>query len=327
MIPAASIGHPQSAPPRASRRKFFVVIAALLAPVILIWFSAATIIALGLRFPLLHGTQSIREAAMAPAKPGAGGLRALIGARSEQVMLTRADASPIRAWFVAASKPAGVVLVCPNQSDPRAVAGYFDVIHTAGYAALIIDYASRINSPHRDLKWGWAERIDVINASLALRGRGVRRVAAMGVSAGAAAVIFAAADNAPIAALISDSAYAHLDALLRRTPPLESLNPAFTQTIVWEVGLIAGRPASAIAPVSAAAELGRRALMVIGGGRDPIATPSDARKIFAAASGPKEIWIVPAAGHAGALAADPHEYAGRVDAFLAKYLDASAPAN
>ena len=91
----------------------------------------------------------------------------------------------------------------------------------------------------------------MIDAAAVLRLRGMQSVAAMGVSEGAAAVIFAGADGARLAAIISDSSYANLEALLKRIPPLDSLNPVFGDTILWELGLMTGRAIRDLAPAQA----------------------------------------------------------------------------
>ena len=127
-----------------------------------------------------------------------------------------------------------------------------------------------------------------------------------------------------LAAIISDSSYAHLGPLLQRMPPLDSLNPLFDRTVLWEVGLMSGRAIGNLDPAQAASLLGGCPLMVINGADDPLVPPADAHQIFAAATGPKELWIVPKAGHAAALAVDPDQYARRVKAFLAQ--DSGAPA-
>ncbi len=149
-------------------------------------------------------------------------------------------------------------------------------------------------------------------------------VAALGVSEGAAAVLFGGADGAHLAAIISDSSYAHLGPLLQRMPPLDSLNPLFDRTVLWQLGMMTGRAVRELAPAQAASKLGGCPLMVINGADDPLVPPADAHQIFAAASGPKELWIVPKAGHAAALSVDPEQYARRVKAFLARYLGAPA---
>jgi fermentation-respiration switch protein FrsA (DUF1100 family) len=204
------------------------------------------------------------------------------------------------------------------------VVSYFRVLHSAGYGVLIIDYAGQATGSQAGRGFGWEQRRDVIDASTALRRRGMESVAVVGVSEGAAAALFAGAQGAPVAAIIADSSYADLSRLLERIPPLDSLNPLFDRTILWELGLMIGRSIHDLAPAQAAAKLNGRSLMVINGADDPLVPPSDAQKIFAAAQGPKELWIAAGAGHAAALATDPDRYARRVGAFLARHLGTPA---
>jgi uncharacterized protein len=301
----------------------------LFTPIFLIWFAAATIVARGLRFPpaLAYSTSGPLER-IKPAPPNAHQLRQILGAPSQEIALRDTDRDRRRGLMVPADGgKAAVILVYPNRIDPEALAGYFRIIHAAGYAALIIDYAQGLRDPQAGRGWGWKERRDVIDAAATLRAHGMQSVAAMGVSEGAAAVIFAGADGGRLAAIISDSSYANLEALLKRIPPLDSLNPVFGDTILWELGLMNGRAVRDIAPAQAASRLGGCPLMVINGADDPLVPPTEAQQIFAAATGLKELWIVPKAGHAAALAVDPEQYARRVSAFLAQHLGAPAPSN
>ncbi len=317
--------------PAQVRRRLLAIAIGLFAPILLIWFAAATIVARGLQFPpaLAYSTGG----APAPGKPAASDARPLpelLETSSTEVGLRQIGAQPLRGWLVpAAPERAAVVLVYPNCVDASAMVSYFRVIRSAGYAALIIDDTnlSAQNHPHggRRYGFGWEQRDDVFDAVAALRMRGVQRIAVLGVSAGAAAALFAGSEGAPIAAIISDSSYADLSTLLRRIPPLDSLNPLFDRTVLWECGLMAGRAIDEIAPEQAAAKLGGRPLMVINGADDALVPPADAHKIFTAARGPKELWIVPGVGHAAALEADPVQYTRRVRAFLTRYLGPPAP--
>lgn len=287
-------------------------------------------VARGLQFPPALAYSS--AGAPAPGKPVATDPRSLpelLGTSSTEIGFRRIGAQPLIGWLAPATpEKAAVVLVYPNRIDALAMVSYFRVIRSAGYAALIIDDTtlSVRKNQHGDRRYGfgWDQRRDVLDAVAALRLRGVLRIAVLGVSAGAAAALFAGAEDAPIAAIISDSSYADVSTLLRRIPPLDSLNPLFDRTVLWEFGLMEGSAIEKIAPAKAAAKLNDRPLMVINGADDALVPPADARKIFATAHGPKELWIVPGAGHAAALAADPAQYAQRVSAFLTRYLGAPA---
>jgi uncharacterized protein len=313
------------------RRRLFAIMAGLFVPILVIWFGAAIIVARGLQFPpaLAYSTSG----PLAPGKPAAADarrLRELIGTSSEEIALRQGDGQRLNALMAPAGPTkSAVVLVYPNCIAAQALTGYFKIIRSAGYAALIIDYAPPLDQGdrygRRGYGFGWEQRHDVLDAAAALHSRGVDRIAVLGVSEGAAAALFAGAEGAPLAAIISDSSYAELTALMRRIPPLDSLNPVFDRTVLWELGLRLGRPIDDIAPAKAAARLDSRPLIVINGADDPLVPPGDAHEIYAAASGPKELWIAPGAGHAAALATDPAQYARRVSDFLARYLGAPAP--
>jgi uncharacterized protein len=301
------------------RRRLLGIGLGLFLPIILIWFAAATVVARGLRFPpaLAYSTSGKMVSGQASAAADTRPLRELLDASAGEITLRQDGTRPLNAWLApAAGGEAAVVLIYPNAVGAQPLAAYFKLIRAAGYAALVIDNAGSYG-------FGYAQRAGVLDAIVALRARGVRRIALLGVSEGAAAALFAGVEAGPLAAIVSDSSYAELGALMRRIPPLDSLNPGFDRTVLWELGLMLGRPIDDLAPARAAARL-TCPLMLIAGADDPLTPPSDARKIFAAARGPKQLWIVPGAGHAAALATDPDEYAHRVGAFLTQHLGAPA---
>jgi pimeloyl-ACP methyl ester carboxylesterase len=304
--------------PATARRGFLVVLTALLAPIPFIWMGAATLVARGLQFPpsIPYSTRP-PSVPVKPQPPATRGLRELLGPDAQEIALRAGDGGGLRAFLMPATGTrSAVVLVYPNQRDPRVVVSYYKVLHSAAYPVMIIDYAGAQSGRG----FGWEQRRDIIDACAALHGRGVEKIGVLGVSEGAAAALFAGAQGAPVAAIIADSSYADLRILLERIPPLDSLNPLFDKTVLWELGLMLGRSIKEIAPATAAAKLDRRSLLVIDGADDPLTPPADAKRIFAAAQGPRELWIVPGVGHAGAMTADPARYAQRVGAFLARYL-------
>jgi hypothetical protein len=57
-------------------------------------------------------------------------------------------------------------------------------------------------------------------------------------------------------------------------------------------------------------------LFIIAGERDGIMPPEDVRRLYDAARGPKELWVVAGAAHAKCRQAAPADYEARVSAFL-----------
>jgi fermentation-respiration switch protein FrsA (DUF1100 family) len=73
-----------------------------------------------------------------------------------------------------------------------------------------------------------------------------------------------------------------------------------------------------VKPIERIASL-RCPIFVIGGDEDVKALPSETRRLFAAASEPKALWMVPGAGHRDLFSRE--EYAEKVSAFLARHMN------
>lgn len=298
---------------------------ALLGTVIIIWFSLATVAARRICFPKSYvpasGAPESPRASLADPEPLADP-RSACGANFQNLALKRSDGLKLAAWLVPANKSAAVILLHGGGSDRRSMLPFLKVLHAAGYPALMIEEIdhSASDDTGRGAGYGWRERKDVLAAAAELRARGFRRIGALGVSQGAAAAIFAQAQAHALDAIVSDSAYADLGAVLRRSTSIASLNPLFVDTILWESGFWLGRSPDRIAPAAAAARLGDCALLVIHGGRDRRVPVADSEAIYAAARADKELWIVPSANHIGALSVEPDEYARRVISFFDRYL-------
>ena len=58
----------------------------------------------------------------------------------------------------------------------------------------------------------------------------------------------------------------------------------------------------------------------LGGASDTRVLPEDTRRLYDAARGPKDLWLVPGADHEDLQAVAPREYESRVLAFLNRYL-------
>lgn len=317
---------------RAGRLRLaaLMVPAAMAGVIAAIWLAMATLVAHQLRFP--PGYQPPRAdhafaplAQWIPDRQQLTNPRVACGADFEQLELRRTDGLMLRAWFVAGSRPAAIILLHGAGADRRLMLPYLKFIHRAGYPALMVDSvgAGQSQDSGHGMGYGWREQGDVAAAMAALKARGFSRIGALGVSQGAGAAIFAQARDHALAAIVADSAFANLAGLLRRTPPLSQLNPFFIDTVLWETGLMLGRAPARIAPARAAARLGGCALLVIQGSRDRLVSAGDAQAIYAAATGPKELWIAEGAGHAGSIYIAPDQYARRVEQFFERYLAAA----
>jgi dipeptidyl aminopeptidase/acylaminoacyl peptidase len=148
------------------------------------------------------------------------------------------------------------------------------------------------------------------------------RVGALGVSMGGAATLLAAAEDPGIKAVVADSAYADLFGMVRPgisafiSPRALFLAPMIVRCAETMLGMKSG----SVRPDEAAARLGDRPLFVIHGDCDSLTDPHSAHRLYEAASGPKELWVVPECGHAYAPIIAPDEYKARVNGFFQRYL-------
>ncbi len=197
-------------------------------------------------------------------------------------------------------------------------------VNRAGYNVFLFDFRACGKSGGRFTTVGWKETWD-IQAAVRFVGERYGRgpVGVLGISMGAAAAIIAAAKSQEIAALVADSAYAHLEGVMRKKipefAPVRWLMPfGWVSVLIGE--LLAGGRLRRVRPVDYVGRLSPRPVLFIHGERDSYIPHEQPGELFEAAGEPKEIWMAPGSDHAVARLDHPEEYIGRVLAFLDRYL-------
>lgn len=265
--------------------------------------------------PLARGLLLLRHG------PGANASVALL---SNVAFAASDGVSLAGAYLPAAGARATVILVHGFKNTRDDMLEHASFLHDAGYAVLLYD-SRGCGQSGGTFGAGATEDRDIRGAVSFLKGRGdpsAARIAVLGVSLGAGAAILAAARDTRIEAVIADSAWAdervQLDrmASLRIGPfaiPLLPYEPSLVEALVG-AGLQDARPRDEISRIAP------RPLLLIHSADDENATTTgaDTDALYAAAGEPKELWIAPRGGHAGALGAQRDEYARRVLAFLAR---------
>jgi pimeloyl-ACP methyl ester carboxylesterase len=145
---------------------------------------------------------------------------------------------------------------------------------------------------------------------------GFTKIAALGISEGAAGAIMAQAEQPVFTAIVADSSYANLEQLFKRSPSMSRLNPAFLDTVMWEAQFWFGRKLDKISPAVDAGNLGGCALLIIQNRGDQVTPPEDGKALFDAARYNAQMWTVPSSGHGDGIYEDPKGYAAQVINFL-----------
>ncbi|HYK97446.1 MAG TPA: alpha/beta fold hydrolase [Candidatus Acidoferrales bacterium] len=195
-------------------------------------------------------------------------------------------------------------------------------LHDAGYAVLLFD-SRGCGGSGGTFGVGATEDRDIIGAVSYLKASGrpaSDRVAVLGVSLGAGDALLAAARDPRIAAVVADSSWPDERVQMDRMAAVQ-IGPLAIPLLPYEPALvdqlIGGRLEDA-RPRAEVARIAPRPVLFIHSADDQNATTplADAQAMFAAAGDPKDMWIAPRGGHAGALGANHDEYVRRVLAFL-----------
>lgn len=251
-----------------------------------------------------------------------------IGAHFEEFDVRAADAVLLKGWKVRAAKPNGNwVLVFHGVADNRVGAsGQAEVLLQGGYSVVMMDARAHGASDGPMATYGWLERndtravVDMLEAA-----EHPRHLFALGESMGAGIALQSAAVEPRIEAVVAEASFASLReasydyAGLQRYPLLGmTLLAPGAWTMVYHGELAAGFPAGKVSPEKAVAERAFPVLLICDAA-DTVLPCRHTRRIYAAALGPKQMWVVPRAFHTGALGYEPEEFRRRVLEFFASY--------
>ncbi|HLB29009.1 MAG TPA: alpha/beta fold hydrolase [Dehalococcoidia bacterium] len=245
-----------------------------------------------------------------------------LGLPVEHVRFPSADGTPLAGWF-AAGGPKAIILLHGYARSKAELLPHAAFLYRAGYSVLLLDFRGRGESDGRLVTLGLREPLDVLGAVEFLEDqKGIKDIALLGVSLGAAVGIMAAIHREAIAAVVAEAPFAGLLEVARRHfhryvgLPAFPFAPITAHIVRWRLGT----RAQDIAPLEAIERLSPRPVLLIHGLADTEIDPAASRSLFALAGEPKELWLVPGAPHARVYQWIPQEYEERVLAFLGRYL-------
>lgn len=251
---------------------------------------------------------------------------AQVHATKEEFDVHAPDGALLRGWKVRPATPNGSwVLLFHGVADNRAgVTGQAEFLLREGYGVVMMDARAHGESGGTMATYGWLERSDtraVVDALAA--SEHPAHIFALGESMGAGIVLQSAAVDPRIEAVVAEAAFANLTeagydyAGLRRSPLLgKTLFAPFAWMLVYRGEKLAGFPADGVSPEKAVAERAFPVLLICDAQDDALPCRHTER-IYAAARGPKSLWVVPGAYHTAALGFFPEEFRRRVLAFYA----------
>jgi uncharacterized protein len=248
-------------------------------------------------------------------------------ATREDFVVTAQDGVVLRGWKVRAAHPNGdwVLLLHGRSQNRLSMIRYAGFLLGSGYNLVMMDARAHGESGGTIATYGHVERYDersIVDALTA--GEHPQHIFAMGESMGAAVALQSAAIDPRIEAVIAEGAF-------------RNLHEVFFDYAGLRVSAFLGktffRPAAMLAvhetehqvgfrldDVSPEASVAARSfpVLLISGLRDHNVPKRHAEAIFLAASGPKELWLVPKARHQKAMETAPEEFQSRVLRFFSR---------
>ena len=239
-----------------------------------------------------------------------------LGAAYEEVSFRTSDGLELRGWYIP-SKNRAAVIAFPGRSGPQRPAR---MLARHGYGVLLFDRRGEGESDGDPNIFGWKGERDVHAAVAFLQQRpdvDRERIGGIGLSVGGEMMIEAAAESDGLKAVVSEGAGIRS---IRESLAVPDTRKRIEGSLVHAVVTPAiavfsnGLPPPSLEDLAADVTPTPLFLIYAVPGQGGEAELSEL--YFDSAREPKEIWLVPGAGHTGGIEARPDEYERRVVGFF-----------
>jgi len=234
----------------------------------------------------------------------------------QEVSFVTSDGLTIRGWFIPGSNGATVILGHTLKGSRVVMLPDAATLSQRGYNVLMFDWRGEGLSDGDTISFGQFEVRDMkaaVDYLIDQKKVDPQRIGAEGESLGGSVVILAAAQDPRIKAVISISSFTSL----QDVADFQTRGLPFVGALAMQIGQQqAGVDASQARPIDVVCRISPRPLLLIYGANEDFLPPDSAAKMSAAACDPKQLWVVPGAGHGGFRDVVPQEFAARIVAFF-----------
>ena len=235
---------------------------------------------------------------------------------------SRAADSGVHGWLKRGERGGGVILLVHSiRSNRVEMLSRAKFLNAQGYGVLLVDLQAHGETLGERITFGIRESEDVEAAVAYLRENfPSERIAAIGVSLGAAAIMLAR-HPLRLDAVVLESLHPTIEEAVenRLRLHLGKFGPLFSPLLLWQLSYRLDIPPEALNPITRMGDLDAP-LLLISGTDDRHTTVAETRRLFEAARQPKEMWIVPGGGHFNMHAYAGREYEDRILDFLEPYM-------
>lgn len=235
----------------------------------------------------------------------------------EDVQFKTSDNLTIKGWFFSANSDKSIILLHGWKANRYEPLPRVKFLYEAGYNVLVYDARACGESEGNLISLGYYESEDLVAAVKFMKSRGMKTIAADGISQGGATIVFAAQKTKDLDCIIIESCYDELK---------NAVNNRFSSMlfIPGEIGSALMIPiaekklnakVSDIAPINFIGKI-KIPVFVVSGSADTRTTEDETMKIFNSVNAPKELWIVSNAKHEDLYRVSGAEYEKKILEFL-----------
>ncbi len=240
----------------------------------------------------------------------------------EAVQIPLNAGSSVHGWLARGARGGGVVLLAHSiRSNRLEMLSRARFLNKQGYGVLLIDLQAHGETPGKRITFGVRESEDVEVAVAFLRKTfPYERIAAIGVSLGAAAIVLAK-HSLRLDAVVLESLHPTIEEAIenRLRLHLGEYGPALLPLVLTQLSFYLDVPIDQLDPITRIGDL-NAPLLLIAGSNDEHTKVPETERLFAAARQPKDIWIVPGAGHFNMHSYAGREYEDHISDFLDRHL-------
>ncbi len=240
----------------------------------------------------------------------------------EEIRFTSQSGSQLKGWFLPGHpKRGGVVLMHGVRADRRSMLGRARFLYGHGYSVLLFDFQAHGESVGTHITFGFLEAFDAQAAVEYLKRRvGDGPVAVIGTSLGGAAALLCP-QPLPVQAFVIEAVYTDVETAVenRLSHRLGPIGPWLSPLLTAQLHPRIGVDPSQLRPIQAIGNI-TSPVLIVAGERDRRTTLTDSHRLYEATPEPKEMWIIPGAGHVDFHRYMPEEYERRIKKFLDKHM-------
>ena len=230
--------------------------------------------------------------------------------------------SSVHGWLARGARGGGVVLLVHSiRSNRLEMLSRARFLNRHGYGVLLIDLQAHGETHGKRITFGIRESADVEAAVAFLRKTfPSERIAAIGVSLGAAAIVLAK-HPLRLDAVVLESLHPTIEEAIENRLKLHlgEYGPTLLPLVLSQLAFYLDVPIDDLDPITRIGDL-NAPLLLIAGSNDEHTKVPETERLFAAARQPKDIWIVPGAGHFNMHSYAGREYEDHISDFLDRYL-------